>query len=60
MLTAIYYIYIMLTATKIVFFLQFCDFREDRMESRHVCRTEMNKKCEPVTESGCLDVTELR
>ena len=42
------------------FFLQFCDFREDRMESRHVCRTEMNKKCEPVTESGCLDVTELR
>ena len=20
----------------------------------------MNKKCEPVTESGCLDVTELR
>ena len=59
MLTAIYYIYIMLTTTKIVF-LKFCDLREDRMESRHVCRTEMNKKCEPVTESGCLDVTELR
>ncbi len=31
--------------------------RQDLMESRYVCKTELKKNCQPVRETGCLDVT---
>ena len=34
--------------------------REDNMEERQVCQTTMVKDCKPVTESDCMDITELR
>jgi len=33
--------------------------RQDVMDERTVCRTEMKKECQPITETGCLNVTEI-
>ena len=33
--------------------------RYDQMEERYVCKTQFEKKCEPVQVSRCMNVTEL-